>query len=637
MTDTRDHLRSRSAAGTLVWLLAASSLHAASLDRDGPSWCGTTPDGLSKSLALNRYNESRLAQQRFKPQPTVNVDRNEIALLEDDGTILVRANTLDLANKTLVFHPASGGGLSLEERNQALSGSPGSPVSLGDDDSKSFTLGFGFPLGGQTYRQVFVNSDGNLTFTAADNASTDRSLSRFLSTPRVAGLFRDLNPSSSGTVSVESTGSSFTVTWTNVPEFETPQPNTFQIKLGSDGTVTLAYASLGTREAVIGVSPRADASPKATDLSKGSGSASASEALVETFTTQDTFDDAATAKAFYRSHPDAFEYLVIFNNLDTELGGGTFAYERPIKNQVTGIGLPTFNEAGAFGSAGRLESLLNMGPLSQYPTDPNVTFLGTNTTFDVFGQEAGHRFLAYPGFDDRGQTSDLLLGRASSHWSFCMDSDASDMEGNDWRDNGDGTFTTVDATSRYSLLDQYMWGLVPSSAVPATFFLTACDTNASRSRAPEIGVSMTSARRNVTIQEIVRANGQRKPAVGAAPTTWHMAFILIVKPGEIPPHRTLRQIDTIRRFWPEYFKQVTDNRGTMITTLDGGPEDTEPFPDDNGGGTSGGGSKGGGGCGSVIDVSGPKGGGPPFGTVLLTVGAALALAVNRKRIVRDPR
>ena len=41
-----------------------------------------------------------------------------------------------------------------------------------------------------------------------------------------------------------------------------------------------------------------------------------------------------------------------------------------------------------------------------------------------------------------------------------MDSDASVMEGNDIEDLGGGSFRTVAAVQRYSLLDQYAMGLV---------------------------------------------------------------------------------------------------------------------------------------------------------------------------------
>lgn len=211
-----------------------------------------------------------------------------------------------------------------------------------------------------------------------------------------------------------------------------------------------------------------------------------------------------------------------------------------------------------------------------------------------------------------------------------MDSDASDMEGNDLQDNGNGSFTTIAATSRFSLLDQYMMGLVPASTVPPTFYVEPCDVRGGRGSGPQVGVTFSGTRHNVTIEDIVRSLGNRNPPVGQAPTTFTMAFMLVVGRGANPPNNTLRAIDTIRRHWPPYFRVATDNRGTMITTLDGGPEDTEEFPDDNGGG--GGGDDGGGGCGSVTTLGGPgRGPGSGLGTASLILAVGLLLAADRRR------
>ena len=63
----------------------------------------------------------------------------------------------------------------------------GSRIEIGDDVSRTYDLLFDFPFLGQSYRRLFLNSDGNLTFGQGDNASTERSLERFLSgPPRIA-------------------------------------------------------------------------------------------------------------------------------------------------------------------------------------------------------------------------------------------------------------------------------------------------------------------------------------------------------------------------------------------------------------------------------------------------------------------
>ena len=66
----------------------------------------------------------------------------------------------------------------------------------------------------------------------------------------------------------------------------------------------------------------------------------------------------------------------------------------------------------AFGSAGRLESMLVMDFLGKYPDDPQQTFFGENNTVSVLGQEAGHRWLVFMEFRDHtGTQSRQLLGR----------------------------------------------------------------------------------------------------------------------------------------------------------------------------------------------------------------------------------
>jgi hypothetical protein len=49
---------------------------------------------------------------------------------------------------------------------------------------------------------------------------------------------------------------------------------------------------------------------------------------------------------------------------------GTFAFETTIKNAVTGIGQEVVSFADAYGSGGRLSSLVVMDDLGKYPADP---------------------------------------------------------------------------------------------------------------------------------------------------------------------------------------------------------------------------------------------------------------------------
>jgi hypothetical protein len=209
--------------------------------------------------------------------------------------------------------------------------------------------------------------------------------------------------------------------------------------------------------------------------------------------------------------------------------------------------------------------------LGKYPDSPTQKFLGENNTVSVMGQESGHRWLAFLEFRDRtGQRSDQLLGRDLAHWSFFFDSDASVMEGNDIQDLGGGSFKTVAAVQRYSLLDQYAMGLVPDTAVPP-FFYVENPTNMSASRkpesAPEVGITFNGTRRDVLIQDVQAIVGVRSPAAADSPRVHRQAFVYLVSGGKTADAGQVAKVDGIRRSWEGFFLQATDGRMQAITTL----------------------------------------------------------------------
>jgi hypothetical protein len=123
-------------------------------------------------------------------------------------------------------------------------------VPLQDDDARLvlFPERFVFPFFGELYREVYVNSDGNLTFRAGDaQPGAARTEARFLSgPPRIAPLFTDLDPSASPAAQIRAeTGDGFVrFVWDRVPEFAesgTAAPNTFSATLFDTGDVQFDY------------------------------------------------------------------------------------------------------------------------------------------------------------------------------------------------------------------------------------------------------------------------------------------------------------------------------------------------------------------------------------------------------------
>lgn len=151
-----------------------------------------------------------------------------------------------------------------------------------------------------------------------------------------------------------------------------------------------------------------------------------------------------------------------------------------------------------------------------------------------------------------------------------MDSDASVMEGNDIEELGGGSFRTVAAVQRYSLLDQYLMGLIPPSAVPPFFYVEGPENTApivQRESAPRVGVTFVGTKREVRVDDIIAIHEERQPAWNQTSKVHRQAFILVVTAGRDPDSDHIDKIDRIRRAWEAFFVEATGGRMTADTRL----------------------------------------------------------------------
>ena len=377
-------------------------------------------------------------------------DRGNIAVVDNGDGVALPALPFDLDNRTLRFLPtdAAASAYSYEVADggyDPTAASQGQNLALGDDDSLSRDLPFAFPFFGQSYSQVFVNSDGNLTFVQGDAASTARDPARAVSgPPRICGFFADLDPSiEQSAVRMFSSADHVVFSWIHVPEWTSDglgRRQDFQITLFADGRIAFAYAGITTETGIIGIAPavRLELSV-AVDFSEPPQT-TYDAAVVEIFVPAN-LDLGLLGQKFYLTHDDVYDGLVIFHNYDIGIDlGNTFAFYRGVRNFTRGIGpnpkqaeaLNLFDFGDSFGSGFRLQGLMFMGDLSKYPDDPHARIgrdfgLGLSTPLTVLTHEAGHRYLARPLFVDP-QTNELsidLLGRQLAHWSYFFNSEAS--------------------------------------------------------------------------------------------------------------------------------------------------------------------------------------------------------------------
>ncbi len=500
-----------------------------------------------------------------------NRDEGEIAVLQDEGDLFRAANTYDLRDVTLRFAANDDGGYDVTHLGTATwRSSLGDALTLDDDDSTSLALSFDFPFYSGTQDSAFVNSDGNVTFEEGDNASTARSVSRLLSgPPRVAPFLSDLDPSVGGGVYAQSGADALTVTWCDVPGFESQSTTTVQVSLLSTGVIEMTFdPDIGLGDAVVGLSPGRATAFESVDLSDTAGAEGGAAAVGERFAARGELDTVAVAQKFLQSHPDAYDQIIIWT--DQPILFEAFAYEITIGNRIQGIGQAIYDIPADFGSD-TLTSIVVMGWLGKYSDDAEKKVSGEATTLAVLGHETGHRWLAFLEFSNHDrERSEALLGRQQAHWSFFLDSDASVMEGNDIEDLGGGSFRTVAAEERYSALDQYAMGLRHDHEVPAFFYVEA-PTNAmppARSTgSPQVGVTFNGTKREVLIADVIEIEGARVPNADDAPRVHRQAFVYVVGNGREANSDHVTKLDTIRRQWEPFFAAATENRMRVETRL----------------------------------------------------------------------
>src|SRR5229473_3061867 len=317
------------------------------------SVCGTYRDRLREEVHLHRQ---AAAKRKARPAVAAGMapadashDAGDIAILEDAGDIVARRNDFNLDRKTIQFSPVDGAAaryrfLTSDGGYDAAAASSGSPISpFGDDDTAAFDLPFSFPFFGNSYRGIFVNSDGNLTFQTGDSAVTDRSLGRMTAgPPRIAGLFMDLDPTQvQNGLRVLSEPGRFVVSWSGVPQFQdfgTGLPETFQMRLYPDGRIELSYAGVNTDGALVGITPGGLQGVTSIVAFAIDTTGEYSSTLAERFGGATEIDIATAAQRFYQTHEDAYDYLVIYNNQTINASAGAVAYEVTARNNRTGYG-----------------------------------------------------------------------------------------------------------------------------------------------------------------------------------------------------------------------------------------------------------------------------------------------------------
>jgi uncharacterized protein (TIGR03437 family) len=540
------------------------------------SWCGTYPGQTYEELDLHAKSRRGGKFKAATGRPASRLDGN-ILVLEDADGVVAQRNPFNLLNRGVTFTPTTGGYRFATAAGAINTATVGDRVpGLGDDDTRELDLPFPFRFYGTVYNRISLNSDGNLTFGGGDVDTSARSLGRLNSgLPRIAGLFADLDPTATGDgVNVFRSATRFSVTWLRVREYSDfgfGQPQTFQITLTPDGAIAFAWTQVNIGESIVGISPGGLAAASSL-VSFAAGSERVFPGTVaERFGDSTSVDLVTASQKVFESQDDAYDYLAFFNTGGVSAGAGVIAFQVSVRARRKGIGDALFDVGREYGSPNRLQAVLNLGPLSQYPDDPNALMpsrAGTGDTgLTVVAHEAGHLFLAFAS--NREGSSRPMLGRQGFHWAFTFNSEASLLEGNRIEDAGEGAsprFRTIATVEGFSPLDQYLMGLRAPSEVPPTFYVQNSGLSPALT-APRVGLTFNGNRRNIAVEELIAAEGRRTPDHTVEQRRFRIGFVLIVATGSTPSAADLAKVNLYRQELEAAWTRYTGGRAAVDTSF----------------------------------------------------------------------
>lgn len=172
----------------------------------------------------------------------------------------------------------------------------GTFISNQDDTFYSRSLPFSFRFFGQDYTQIFVGTNGYITFGAGDNNYVE-TLPDFSSLPRISAFFDDLygavGESGAGVFINDQIPGKFIITHDRVGHFDLYGSNTIQIQLFQDGRIVFVYDGITALDTgtIVGITPGPQAPLEQINLSDTSNyEAPVGSGLYEYFTGANTFD-----------------------------------------------------------------------------------------------------------------------------------------------------------------------------------------------------------------------------------------------------------------------------------------------------------------------------------------------------------
>jgi hypothetical protein len=281
------------------------------------------------------------------------------------------------------------------------------------------------------------------------------------------------------------------------------------------------------------------------------------------------------ATELYQHIEPDHHFLVFFTTFAVDTADSS-AFAISYQNTVEGIGKTIFNNSAAMGSD-QLLTTIDMADVHRWEMNPALPRF--DSTLDTLVHEMMHQWGINVRFiDAQGQTSTDLLGRDGVHWNYFMHSSASVMYGAAWDQLNSNVFETADRMRSLSPLDLYLMGMVQSSAVPDFFYIDSGAPGDVNDIPSIVGTEVTGNRINVSIQDIIAAEGVRIPSSDQSPHQFNFKFVLLKRPVEQLNAELTGQLLVLQREFQKRFAAETGGKGAILypqLTTHPGPADPE--------------------------------------------------------------
>src|SRR6266404_2052368 len=292
--------------------------------------CGYDPQGAAdewsnhklNGLGLSKRGDGAKLDARTTAAGISMVDAGDIALAEDDGTVVISPTRFNLKNSSILFTP-EGDGYRISSADVGFSRDFGTRLGyffgvdnkLGDGDNgyRDITLqGAQFPFFGVSYDTLYVGTNGYITFTQGDTTARISPSALATELPRIAPLWADLDLTDARGIYYNRFSNRHVITWSRAAQPLYSGISTFQAVLFDDGRIAFVYGKVKVQAALVGISPgHYEADPRPVDYSNPPAQSLAGP-LFETFAKQKRLDLPALLRTFYRAHSDSFDTVYVW-------------------------------------------------------------------------------------------------------------------------------------------------------------------------------------------------------------------------------------------------------------------------------------------------------------------------------------